>query len=442
RGQYLARTKAWMGQNLGTALPAVLVGLNAWNLWNTAKQASNDGQFTPEEWRVLSANAAYAGNAVAALWVGPAWNRAGGMVAKLGTRTLKVAQAGYFEWLGSAKVVSSDSAKAALGKEFAAVSKGLILRTATWATLGAVAAGLEAWQIFTEAGRATSKEEKVLLRAKFGAVTGMAATAAIQAIGAGLGYWYSFAWVMSTPVTILLAGLGLAYLLITMAANRYKREGLRLWLHRCSWGRGAKPEWMGNDGHPQQMRALLETLQRPTVVGRGLYYGGGHTMRRWKGFWIQVLVPATLAGKELTLQPAMVERTYFCKAGMQLTPENYYVQFLNGHWVNPNLLGTLPDDPRSTTSKDYTYADTDQYRLWQAWIETSTADPVFEMEVLYPPNVLRHTDGRGYLFRLALEGSAQEADRANSTFSDELNEEDGIVLKSNSTQLLKLAVPH
>ncbi|MEG1817614.1 MAG: hypothetical protein RR264_17085, partial [Pseudomonas sp.] len=432
-----------MGQNLGTALPAVLVGLNAWNLWNTAKQASNDGQFTPEEWRVLSANAAYAGNAVAALWVGPAWNRAGGMVAKLGDKTLKVAQAGYSQWLREAQTVASGSSQAAVAREFAAVSKGLILRTATWATLGAVAAGLEAWQIFTEAGRATSKEEKVLLRAKFGAVTGMAATAAIQAIGAGLGYWYSFAWVMSTPVTILLAGLGLAYLLITMAANRYKREGLRLWLHRCSWGRGAKPEWMDNDGHPRQMRALLETLQRPTVAGRALYYGGGSTPRKWLGFWVQVQVPAALAGKELSLQPAMVERTYFCKAGMQLTPENYYVQFLNGHWVNPNLLGKLPDAPRGTSYiTDYAYADTDEHRLWQVWIETTTADPTFEMEVIYPLDVLRRDDGRGYLFRLALEWSAQEADRGNSVFSGELREEDGIVLMQQGTQLLKLTVPN
>ncbi|MEG2966412.1 MAG: T6SS effector BTH_I2691 family protein [Pseudomonas sp.] len=443
RGQYLARTKAWMGQNLGTALPAVLVGLNAWNLWNTAKQASNDGQFTPEEWRVLSANAAYAGNAVAALWVGPAWNRAGGMVTELGKETLKVAKAGYSEWLRQAQTLASGSSQAAVAREFAAVSKGLILRTATWATLGAVAAGLEAWQIANEAARATSEEEHALLTGKERIVKGMAVISTGQLVGVGLGYWFNFAWVMSTPVTVALAILGIAYLLITMAANNYKREGLRLWLHRCSWGRGAKPEWMGNDGHPQQIRALLETLQRPTVVGRGLYYGGGHTMRRWKGFWIQVLVPATLSGKELTLQPAMVDKTYFCKAGLQLTPDNYYVQFLNGNWVNPRLLGHLPDDPRgATNNKDYIYTDTDEHRLWQAWIETSTAEPTFEMEVLYPADVLRRVDSRGYLFRLSLAGSAQEADRSNNAFSGELKEEDGVVLMKKSTQLLKLAIPH
>lgn len=139
----------------------------------------------------------------------------------------------------------------------------------------------------------------------------------------------------------------------------------------------------------------------------------------------------------------MVERTYFCKAGMQLTPENYYVQFLNGHWVNPNLLGKLPDAPRGTSYiTDYAYADTDEHRLWQVWIETTTADPTFEMEVIYPLDVLRRDDGRGYLFRLALEWSAQEADRGNSVFSGELREEDGIVLMQQGTQLLKLTVPN
>ncbi|MDD2048283.1 T6SS effector BTH_I2691 family protein, partial [Pseudomonas putida] len=235
---YLTRTKAWMAQNLGNALPALLVGLNAWNVWNTAKQAQNDGRFTADEWRTLGANSAYAANAIAALWVGPAWSRAGGMAAKLGDETLKVAQAGYSQWLGKAKTASAGSVQAAVEKEFAKTSKSLILRTVTWAALGAVAAGLEAWQISEDIGRATSEEEKTLLTSKQVIVGMMGVVATGQLIGAGLGYWFGFAWVMSTPVTIIIALLGIAYLMVSMAANRFKREGLRLWLYRCSWGRG------------------------------------------------------------------------------------------------------------------------------------------------------------------------------------------------------------
>ncbi|MFS2195642.1 toxin VasX, partial [Pseudomonas sp. Pseusp88] len=71
---YFRRTGAWMEQNLGNALPALLVGLNAWNVHATARQAQNDGNFTQTEWISMGASAAYAANAVAALWVGPAWN--------------------------------------------------------------------------------------------------------------------------------------------------------------------------------------------------------------------------------------------------------------------------------------------------------------------------------------------------------------------------------
>ncbi|MNJ65897.1 hypothetical protein D3C77_619360 [compost metagenome] len=64
------------------------------------------------------------------------------------------------------------------------------------------------------------------------------------------------------------------------------------------------------------------------------------------------------------------------------------------------------------------------------------------MEVLYPADVLRRADGRGYLFRLSLAGFAEEADRSNNAFSGELKEEDSVVLMKKSTQLLKLATPH
>ncbi|MET3055273.1 hypothetical protein ABXV19_26165, partial [Pseudomonas alkylphenolica] len=128
---------------------------------------------------------------------------------------------------------SSGNAQAAVANEFATVSKGLILRTVTWAVLGAVAAGLEAWQIAKDVDVATSEEEKTLLKWKLRIVQGMGLVASGQLIGARLGYWFSFAWIMSTPVTITLALLGIAYLMVSMAANRFKREGLRLWLYRC-----------------------------------------------------------------------------------------------------------------------------------------------------------------------------------------------------------------
>ncbi|PMX03717.1 hypothetical protein C1X59_04865 [Pseudomonas sp. FW215-R2] len=437
---YLTRTKSWMSQNLGNALPALLVGLNIWNAYNTAKQAQNDGVFTADELRNIGANASYAANAIAALWVGPAWSRAGAMSMQLGTETLKLTQGAYKQWLKAAKEAAKSGANSAVAGEFASASKGLILRTVTWAALGAIATSLEAWQLSKDVGNATSDEEKKLLNAKRVVVLGMSAIAGIQTIGAGLGYWFGFAWVMSNPVTIIIAVLGVAYLMISMAANRFKREGLRLWLYRCSWGRGTIPEWLSEDGHSKQMRALLETLQRPSVGGRALYYGGGSTPRKWLGFWIQIQIPSSLTGKEIMLQPAMIKKNLFSKDELQTTSNNFYEQFLCGNWIDPKLFGTLPNENGNMHSlSDYSYKKTDQHRLWQAWINTSIESPILELEVKYPAGVLQLENGSNYMFRMALEWATSEADRANNAFNGELS--DDIVLSKKNTKLLKISVP-
>ena len=49
-------------------------------------------------------------------------------------------------------------------------------------------------------------------------------------------------------------------------------------------------------------------------------------------------------------------------------------------------------------------------------------------------------EGRGYLFGLELKWSESEADGANDAFGGELKDEDGVVLKLESTELLKLNI--
>jgi hypothetical protein len=244
-------------------------------------------------------------------------------------------------------------------------------------------------------------------------------------------------------VIIIVAVLGIAYLLISMEANRYKREGLRLWLYRCNWGRGAEPKWLGDEGHKKQTYALLETLQRPSVLARALYHGGGSTPRKWLGFWVQIQLPIAVAGEEVTLQPAMIETTFLRSENrLRAMPIGFYEQFLNGNWVDPTQLGQLPNGPGGKPNPaDFTYTKTEQHRLWQVWIGTPIDDPILELEIKYPPGVLQRGDGRGYIFRVALGWSTSEADRLNTAFSGELKEEDGIVLSQKATQPLKLNIP-
>ena len=85
--------------------------------------------------------------------------------------------------------------------------------------------------------KATSKAEETALNVKMYALMGMTAVAGVQLVGSALGFWFGFAWVMSNPVTIIIALLGVIYLIASMVANQYKREGLRLWLYRSSWGK-------------------------------------------------------------------------------------------------------------------------------------------------------------------------------------------------------------
>jgi hypothetical protein len=361
----------------------------------------------------------------------------------MGRKTVAVAEAGYVQWLSKARAASISGTEAAVASEFVAVSKGLILRTVTWAALGAVAAAVEAWQISKDADGATSEEEGAMLERKYQIVLGMLAVSSAQAIGASLGYWFGFAWVMSTPITIILALLGIAYLLFTMAANRYKREGLRLWLYRCNWGRGTVPEWQnGKEGFRRQMAALLETLQRPSVIGKAIYQEGERLRTRWQGFWLHIQVPRLLAGTELTLQPAMIENNDPSWPSLPASVDLFYSQFTKGNWIDPHQLGQLPEAPRNTNSVDFVYDDQHQHFLWQVWIETPKPRPVMELEVKYPPGVLQRSDGRGYLFRVALAGRTRDADRLNTAFSGELKEADDIVLGKERNRVFTLAVPN
>ncbi|MDZ5602886.1 hypothetical protein SJI00_08870, partial [Pseudomonas sp. RP23018S] len=435
------RVKQWMDQHLGSALPGLLVALNMWNVHNTFRQAQNDGRFTADELRSLGANAGYAANAIAALWLGPAWSRAAGMSASLGGNALNVAKAGYIEWLTAARNSAKDSMAFATKTEFANFSKNLIWRTAMWAALAVLATALEAWQLYKDIDTATSTGEQNLLTAKFITVTSMSVVGSLQLGGAVAGYITGYAWLMSNPVMITIALLGIAYLLISMAANRYKREELRLWLYRCNWGRGAVREWLDEKGHVCQMQSLLEILSRPSVVGKAIVYGGERMPRKWLGHWLQIQLPAMLEGQEVSILPTLVERASQNKEDSDHTKtRKLYDQYLNGNWVDPRKLGELPSIPGSRLHfEDFTYSASDQHRLWQVWIESSLDNPVIELAISYPSDALQMNYSQRYGFRLELDVYTRKADRANDLLNGELN--DFKTIKSQCFQGIKISLP-
>ncbi|MWV14740.1 hypothetical protein F3I16_01670 [Pseudomonas sp. L-22-4S-12] len=424
---YAARTHHWVNQNLGGSLPVLVAGLNLWNFRNTLAQAEKDGIFSADELRTIGANAAYTGNALMALWVVPAWNRWAKLEAVIGNRTTQLAKAGATAWLKAGQA------------DFSRLAHKLVLRTLSMAALGAIAAGLEAWQVSKDLDKSTSSEEKLALRAKQFSLGLMTLISGAQIVGSTLGFWFSFAWVMSGPVAVLIAVLGVLYLLSSMVANHYKREGLRLWLHRCSWGKA--PQWShSDDDHKAAQRALAEICLRPSLLARAtaapLYDRGP---RRYTGFWLQLLLPAELDGHAVHLQPAMIDRGWFEDDLMQGLEGTFYEQFLRGHWAPLDQLGQLPAQrPSGPLPGDALYAHSEQQRLWQVWIPYPRK-PLLELEVRYPEPVLQSSNGRGYMFRLDLDVSADNAQLKSNTFSSEPIAD--MVLTGKATRLLPLHVP-
>ena len=425
---YAARSRQWMNRELGGSLPVLVAGLNVWNFINSLDKARNEGIFSEDELRTVGANAAYTANALMALWTVPAWNKWANMQGALRTRTSLLAKAGVSTWLKAGST------------EFSGLARKLVLRTMGMAAFGAIAAGVEAWQVSKDISNATSSEEKYAQSTKLVALLFMSSVGGVQLVGSALGFWFGFAWVMSNPVTIIIALLGVIYLISSMVANQYKREGLRLWLYRSSWGRS--PSWTYSDeDHKDELRTLKEICLRPSLAARAStlpYYDRGP--RIYTGFWLQLLLPSDLAGTAVKLQPAMVDSGWFSDSLMQGMADRFYDQFLEGHWAPIEQFGQPPARrPNGPLPGDTLYPKDTQHRLWQTWIAYQRP-PVLELEVRYPEQILESANGRGYMFRVGIGASSSEADMKSDAFSKEPDTD--MVLSSQNTRLLRLQVPH
>jgi hypothetical protein len=277
------------------------------------------------------------------------------------------------------------------------------------------------------------------LRVKMNALMAMTTVASVQLVGSALGFWFSFAWVMSNPVTIIIALLGVIYLISSVIANQYKREGLRRWLYQSSWG--TSPLWTHSDkDHKDELRALKEICLRPSLAARATslpYYDRGP--RIYTGFWLQLLLPSELTGKDVKLRPAMVDSGWFSDSLIQGMSDKFYNQFLEGHWAPVEQFGKPPvKRPSGPLPGDALYLEETQHRLWQTWVAYQRR-PMLELEILYPEQILESIDGQGYMFRLDIDSSTSEAELKSDAFSKKPNTD--MVLSSQDAQLLTLQVP-
>lgn len=391
------RSKHWIDQNMGGTLPLLVAGLNLWNLASSVEDARNDGLLSPDELRVIGANSAYTANALMALWVAPAWNRWGGMTGQVRDKSAALAEVGVKAWLGTNNPT------------FAKLASKLVIRTMGMAAFGAIAAGVEAWQIGIDIKNATSSLENDALKLKLHATRAWVAAFGLQMFGAISGVLFGFAWVVAKPITIALALIGALYLISSFAANYFKRDGLRLWLYRCSWG--LDPQWSNSDeDHQAALYYLHQISLQPSVKTRGVVYAlYDKGTPNYRGFWLQLLLPGEVQGQLVYLKPIVKLKNQNNETAPLRLSTRFYKNFLSGHWAPLENFGSLPGLNPSPTHllRDTQYSVEESARLWQVWIPYHrTSD--FDIEISYGAQSPNTSKKHNYLLYIEIENSVND----------------------------------
>ncbi|WP_111415552.1 T6SS effector BTH_I2691 family protein [Billgrantia lactosivorans] len=361
-------------ERLGGGLALLIAGLNLYNFMDAVRTAQTEG-VSEEELRNLGITAGYAAGAVMAIWVMPFWNRAAKEAFRLDGKMIRLADASINAWSkGNRASASRLAAK-------------LATRAAGLAAIGAISAGLETWQIYQDYGRATSGIERSALMVKGLATFSMGVAAGVQLAGAIAGKWFAFGWIMASWATITLFTVGAIYLLASHIAARYNREGPRSWLYKSTWGK-AGPEWPDTDeGRKDEWRNLMEVLLQPSVKltnvadvefdsSSSSYWGTGSITTTHQGFWVQLALPAALAGETVKVSELA--------GGGFWAPANSFEASLFQHGVNREAL---------PAASRYEASD---LRVWQAWIPASEQeeDASFTLTVDYSESLLSSPEGR------------------------------------------------
>ncbi|WP_447894155.1 T6SS effector BTH_I2691 family protein [Vreelandella sp. GE22] len=357
-------------EQLGGGLALLIAGLNLYSFMDAARTAQKEG-VDDEGMRKLAATTGAATVAVMSLWVMPFWNKYAKQQFRLSGNMKAVAGAGVSKWSAS-----PNNAQAAR------LAAKLATRMAGLSAIGAIAAGLDAWQTRQDIRKASSEVEHsaLLIKALAGATISITTAAQLGGAVAGrvaiLGRTYSFAWILGPWVSGILFAAGVIHLVASYFAARYNREGVREWLYSSTWGQG-DPAWEDSDeGNKNEWRALMEILLQPSVRLTSVndvtfdssnmsYYGIGDIASSYQGCWLQIAFPALLAGETIKLS------------------ENAR----GGFWAPASSYEQSPSQQGKRGSVLPTYAgyDTNDVRVWQAWIparEQSELEP-FVLTVSY-----------------------------------------------------------
>ncbi|WP_323889141.1 T6SS effector BTH_I2691 family protein [Aeromonas caviae] len=293
-GDYLASVRSGVNQritamneripNLAT-FGGLVALLNLWNLTVVIAGTAQNAQSIGRERANMQLGSAFAwtGNAIAALYQGAVWGE------------LKKLQAGE-------KALTSIPIKNAKIGEHAVWVKAFSLRMLAFAGLGAVAAGLEAWDAsLASKDPLISEMERTLLVSKEYVLWGQTGIFGVQVlltlVSRGVG-GFAIGTVFAPWMVIGLFVLGIAYLVLTVLLNIFKRSDLEKWLLQSTWGK--QPANWSSEDELARFELLVNKPGASLTVVRSAPQGWMDTGRpQWQ---LQLSLPAHLRGQTIGLK--------------------------------------------------------------------------------------------------------------------------------------------
>ncbi|MBF8224436.1 T6SS effector BTH_I2691 family protein [Halomonas sp. 328] len=406
------RMTQWMERRGIGGLPLLVAALNLVNVADSVRTAQQDGMNRADMEKIAS-QASYASAAVMALWVMPYWQRHANRTASLRGTARRITGAGISRWHAAGQASA------------ARIAAKLSSRVAGMAAFATIGAGIESWQIYQQRGSSTSNEEYRALTAKFYVTTGMSIVGGAQLGGALFGRWFAFGWILAPWASWALLALSVGYLLASMLADHYHREGVRLWLHQSTWGKAKR--WSDSDAERvAELRALNEALLAPSlkltpvVTAKAEFdisqtssqFSPGRRVETLQGYWIQLALPAALGGEKVTISQSAA----------------------GGFWASSESLGERPTSGQDRELPEAaTYGEDDPLRVWQAWLPADQLpdDQPFLFGVSYDEAVYGDSNGGlGFTF--------YKAEPRQGKYEVEV---DGRYRGLNSSATIELTVP-
>lgn len=452
--QFAQRQKAWLNQKFGGTLPIIAAALNIWNLKNTIEKIERDGSLTASELKELVSTGAYTVNAIMALWVMPMWSKYS--VPLVGMDKAIIASS--INELRDAVLISGATVTE---KEAYAIAKQLSRRVASFAAIGALAAGIEAWMAYDDYLKENDTLLKGLIIAKGVALGVMAITGLVQTVGVLFITKVSMAWVFGPVVGTILMVAGLAYLLFTSLIMLFKRNNLQKWMNFSYWGIKNPNKWPDTDeGFTEQLNTLNRILMEPVLLTYKTdtvhISPQGVPFYIMNGFWLGLRLPSDLGGLSIKLNPLLLDGGFAWAddTPQEINADQYQQLFApnKGQWLQPPTgeAWTLPTEKPTRYNAQAILSDQehDGYHYWQIWVDYKQGGTIFELQITYPKGMLTNTKGEpdqqeiNYFFRVSTANTgAEPLEVKNDYFENTIDAQVLLPKYPEAKRIITLPVP-